>query len=100
MDNRSDAARGKILRRDDVRVALVFKSEFKAAWSSGASSRMVDTVEGVLVRGYVIVSQRWRKCGPGKQVFFGDVVERRRSRSFRWLGNSLLDESAVVTPTA
>jgi len=29
---------------------------------------MVDTVEDVLVRGYVIVSPRWRKCGPGKQV--------------------------------
>jgi hypothetical protein len=43
---------------------------------------MVDTVEGVLVRGYVIVSPRWRKCGPGEQVFFGDVVERRRNRSF------------------
>lgn len=43
---------------------------------------MVDTVEGVLVRGYVIVSPRWRKCGPGEQVFFGDAVERRRSRSF------------------
>jgi len=45
---------------------------------------MVDTVEGVLVRGYVIVSPRWRKCGPGEQVLFGDVVERRRSRSF-WM---------------
>ena len=43
---------------------------------------MVDTVEGVLVRGYVIVSPRWRKCGPGEQVFFGNVVERRRGRSF------------------
>ena len=42
-------------------------------------------MEGVLVRGYVIVSPRWRKCGPGEQVFFGDVVERRRNRSFwRW----------------
>jgi len=61
---------------------------------------MVDTVEGVLVRGYVIASPRWRKCGPGKQVFFGDVVERRRGRSFWWWGNPSLDESAVVTPTA
>lgn len=100
MDNRSDAARGKILRRDDVRVALWFNYEFEAAWSSGASSRMVDTVEGVLVRGYVIASPRWRKCGPGEQVFFGDVVERRRGRSFWWWGNPSLDESAVVTPTA
>jgi hypothetical protein len=25
-------------------------------------------VEDVLVRGYVIVSPRWRKCGPGEQV--------------------------------
>jgi len=100
VDNRSDAARGKILRRDDVRVALWFNYEFEAAWSSGASSRMVDTVEGVLVRGYVIASPRCCKCGPGKQVFFGDVVERRRGRSFWWWGNPSLDESAVVTPTA
>jgi hypothetical protein len=43
---------------------------------------MVDTVEDVPVRGYVIASPRWRKCGPGEQVFFGNVVERRRNRSF------------------
>lgn len=60
----------------------MFNYEFEAAWSSGASSKVVDTVEGVLVRGYVIASPRGRKCGPGKQVLFGDAVERRRSRSF------------------
>jgi len=83
-----------------VRVALWFNYEFEAAWFSGASSRMVDTVEGVLGRGYVIASPRWRKCGSGEQVLFGYVVERRRTRSFWWWRKPSLDESAVVTPTA
>jgi len=60
----------------------VFNYEFRAAWVVGASSRLVDTVEGVLGRGCAIPLPGWRKSGPGEQVLSGDVVERRRSRSF------------------
>ena len=60
----------------------MFNYECWAAWVVGASSRSVDTVEDVLGRGCVIPSPGWRKSGPGEQVLSGDVVERRRGRSF------------------
>lgn len=75
MEYRADAAHGQISRRKGVQGVSLFNSEFKTFWLVGANSRVVDTVEGVLGRGYVIPLRGWHKCGPGHAGCL-----RRRSR--------------------
>lgn len=55
--------------------SLRFITEYAAHWLEGASSRVVDTVEGVLGRGCVIPLRGWRKSGPGHA---GRLRGRRR----------------------
>lgn len=99
--NRADAVRGRIQRRNGVRGALVFITEFRASWFARASSRKVDTAEGVPSRGYVIPLRGWHECGSGHA---GLLRKRRRKtaepeRSAKSKG-FVQNESTVARPAA
>jgi hypothetical protein len=83
-----------------VRSIVVFNSEFTMLRTAGASRRSVDTVEGVLSRGYATPLRGWSKCGSGRWVFSDDVVERRRGRSIWRVRKHPLGESSVERPAA